>query len=298
MGGLRQRWLGLSGNVQGASWLLLSALSFSVMNALIKQLGDAFHPFELVFFRGLFGLLTMLPFVLRQGRAGVAVTRPWMHVLRAAIGLGSMVCIFTALTRLPLADAVALFFAKPLFMIVLAALFLGERVRWRRSVATAVGFAGVLIMLRPGQGTLEPALLYALAAALLMAVVMVVVKKMTASERPLNTVFWFTLLTTLGALAPALWVWRTPDAGELALLGMMGAVGNLGQYFAVRAYRVGEATAVTPMDYAQLPLSGVLGYLWFAELPDAWTLAGAAVVAGSSLYIVQREARLASRRAI
>ncbi len=286
-------WEGLSGNVRGALWLLMSATCFAGMNGLIKALGADYHPLQIVFFRSLFGLLAMLPFVIRAGRAGIVMNRPWMHLLRAALGLASMFAIFTALTKLPLATAVSFFFAKPLFMIVLAALFLGEAVRWRRSVATAVGFCGVLVMLRPGAGGLDPWSLLAVLSALLVALVMVVVKRMTASERPLGMVFWFTALTTVGALGPALWVWRTPDAAGFALMALMGVVGNLGQYFAVRAYRAGEATAVTPMDYAQLPFAALIGWYAFGELPDAWTLAGAAVIAGASLYIVRREAQLA-----
>lgn len=278
----------MSGNVRGALWLLLAAGFFAAMHGLIKALGAGLHPFEIVFFRSLFGLLALLPFVAGTGREAVAMRRPALHLLRAALGLGSMAAGFSALTLLPLASAVSFQFTKPLFMMILAALFLGEPLRGRRSLATAAGFAGVLIMLRPGEGGWQWASLLALAGALLMALVMTTVKKMTETERPLAIVFWFSMLATLGALAPALWVWRTPGWAELGLLALMGTAGTLAQYCTVRAYRVGEASVVTPMDYAQMPFAVLIGWLAFAELPDGWTLAGAAVIAVSSLYVVRR----------
>lgn len=286
-----QQFVALSGNVRGAVWMLLAAAGFSGLNALIKALGSDFPAIELVFFRSLFGLLVLLPLLLRVGRAVLVVERPEMHLFRAAMGLGAMVLSFYALTILPLAGAVSLFFTKPLFMIVLAVLFLGERLRWRRSLATIAGFGGVLVMMRPWQGSIDAAMLIAVASAFLMASVMVVIKFMTASERPLTMVFYFSLACTLGTLPASLLVWRWPDAGQLGLMAMMGLLGSVAQYFIVRAYHAGEATAVSPVDYIQLIFAGLIGYWVFDELPDLWMLCGALVVVASSWTVVRGTGR-------
>jgi len=207
-----------------------------------------------------------------------------------------MLCTFYALANLPLATAVTILFAKPLFMIVLAVLFLGETVRWRRWLATAVGFAGVLLMVRPaGGGEAGPAMV-ALLAALLTAVVLVLIKKMTATERPAAVLFYFSVSASIGTLGPALAVWTTPPPMEFALLLAMGAFGSLGQYFGIRAFHAGEATAVAPVDYSTLLFSGLIGYVAFAEIPDRETVIGGAIVVTSTLYIVIREARQAAGR--
>lgn len=281
----------LPGNVRGALWLLLSALAFSGMNGLIKGLGSDVHPFQIAFFRSLFGLAVVLPFVVRTGWRGMATARPGIHGARAFFGVSAMLCSFYALAHLPLATAVAIMFAKPLFMIVLAVLFLGETVRWRRWSATAVGMAGVLVMLRPGGGEMFAALM-ALAAALFAAMAFATVKRMTATERPMVVLFWFSVLATVGTLPPALFVWRLPSGTAFALLLAVGALGSLAQYFLVRAFTVGEATAVVPVDYLTLLFSGLIGYLFFAEVPDRTTVIGGAIVVASTLYIVGREARL------
>jgi drug/metabolite transporter (DMT)-like permease len=289
---LRAWWIELPGNLRGALWLLMATTFFSVMGALVKALGDDFDSPQMVFFRCSFGLLVLLPFVIRQGGPRVYVTRRFgMHLLRSLFGLTAMTCMFFSITRLPFADAVALTFTKPLFMIVLAVLFLGETVRWRRWTATAVGFGGVLIMLRPGAGTFEPASLVALLGACFIAGVMVVIKKMSPTERPVTILAYFGTLSTLASLGPALWVWRAPDAAQLVLLLGIGAAGTLGQFLIIRAYAVAEATAVAPFDYARLLFAGLIGFAVFDEVPDAWTLTGAAVIVASTLYIARREAR-------
>lgn len=267
--------------------MLLAAAGFSGLNGLIKALGSDFPAIELVFFRSLFGLLVLVPLVLRGGRAFLVVERPAMHLYRIALGLGAMALSFYALTALPLAGAISLFFTKPLFMLVLAVLFLGEHVSWRRGVATVCGFGGVLVMMRPWQGSIDAAMLIAVASAFLMASVMVVIKSMTSSERPLTMVFYFSLGCTVGTLPATLLVWRWPDAGQLGLMALMGLLGSVAQYFIVRAYHAGEATAVTPVDYVQLIFAGLIGYLIFDELPDGWMVLGALVVVASSWTVVR-----------
>ncbi len=291
---LVQHFSRLSPNARGALWLLASALSFAVMNAMVRGLGSEIHGFQQAFFRCLFGWIALFPFVARQAPQVFVTGRSLVHLARGVVGLTAMLCVFYALTHLPLAEATAFFFAKPLFMIPLALLFLGETVGWRRILATLAGFGGVLVMLDPGETELGAGALAALLAVFLMAVVLVLVKKLTATERAMTMLFYFTGIATLGTFGPALWVWVWPTPTQWGLLAAMGALASGAQYLAVRAYRVGDAAAITPMDYSQLLFAGLLGYLLFGEVPGWNTVAGAAMIAATTLYILRREARLKS----
>jgi drug/metabolite transporter (DMT)-like permease len=263
-----------------------------MMALTVKLLGARLDSFQIAFFRAFVGLVALLPFVARGG-GGVMVRtrRPVMHLARGVLGAGAMFCGYYALTHLPLADAVAISYARPLFLIVLAVLFLNETVRLRRWSATAVGFLGVLVMMRPGGGV-ELASLLALAGALMIAVVNVLVKKLAATERPVTILFHFGVISTIATLVPALVVWRGPTPVELLLLVLVGVLGMSAQACMIRGLRLGEATAVMPFDYVRLLIAGVVGFLVFAEVPDRWTLIGAAVIVAAPLYIALREARL------
>ena len=206
-----------------------------------------------------------------------------------------MLCGFYAITHLAYADAVAISYARTLFLIPLAVLLLGETVQIRRWSATAAGFLGVLVIVRPA-GDVEPATLIAVGGALLAAGSTVAMKRLTGSERPETVLFYFGLVSTLVTLLPALAVWRQPDLPELALLVVLGATGAAGQYCMIRGLSIGETTAVIPFDYLRLLLAGVIGFLLFAEVPDVFSFAGAALIVGSTLYIALREAQLARRR--
>lgn len=290
-------WRARSPNVRGAIWITLGALLAAAMAATVKTLGQQLDFFQVVFFRCAFALTALTPFVWRAGGvASLRTRRLPLHLLRGLFGMTAMMCGFYAVTHLALADATAMTFTKPLFTIVLAVLFLGEMVRWRRWSATAVGFVGVLIMVRPGQHGVEAAVLVALFGSAMVAASTIVVKKLTTSETPTSILTYFGVFTTVVALGPAIAVWQSPTLVQLGMGAAIGALGALGQSCLIRGYRIGEATAVTPFDYTRLIFSGLFGFLLFAEVPDLWTLAGAAVVIGSTLYIARREADLGRPR--
>ncbi|MBM3491442.1 MAG: DMT family transporter [Alphaproteobacteria bacterium] len=278
-------------NLLSALWMLASTLLFTAMGGLVKFLGGHYESFQIAFFRSGFGLLTMLPFVLAGGWGVLRTQRLWLHLARGICGATAQMCNFFALTKLHLADAVAISYARTLFLIPLAVLFLGEAVRARRWSATLLGFAGVLIMLRPA-GEIAPATLVAVTGALIAAGTGIMLKQLAASERPATVMLYFGLVSTSATALPALLVWRAVDLADLALLLLMGGCGSGGQYCMVRAFRVGEATAVLPVDYLRLILASAVGYFVFAEVPDRWTALGAAIVVGATLYIALREARL------
>jgi len=293
---LEKTWTALPSNTRGALWMLISAVFFSGMAFLIKVLGQKLDVTVVTFFRALFGLLTVLPFALRLGADGVKTRRLPLHLFRATIGAAAMSCGFYALTKLPLADAVAISFTRPLFLIVLAVTFLGEVVRIRRWSATFVGFIGVVVMVRPSVD-IEAASIIALVGTFFVAVAVVCVKKLSTTERPTVMLFYFGIVSTIVTAVPAAYYWRTPTGPELIALLGVGALAATGQVCVIRSLTVGEATAVAPLDYTRLLFAAVIGYMFFAEVPDIWTWVGAGIVISASVYIAQREARLGRKPA-
>ncbi|WP_373087156.1 DMT family transporter [Sneathiella sp.] len=288
-------WNGIPENGQGALWMLLAGLFFSLMSMGIKFLGAGMDSFQIAFLRTFFGFLVILPLALRHGIRPLKTKVIKLHLARALVGVTGMLSIFYAITHLPLADAVALTFTRPLFLILLAVLLLGEKVRWRRWTATAVGFLGVLVMAN-SQGQFEFASAVALFGALNVAMVSVFLKKLSATEGVLTMMFYFGLFSTLVSLGPALVVWVQPSLQDLLVLTGVAAVGAGANFCTIRAFSVGEATAVSPFDYTRLVFSGILAYLFFSEIPDRGMIIGACIIVASSLYIVRREAGIGKRK--
>ncbi|MCM0019229.1 MAG: DMT family transporter [Tagaea sp.] len=282
----------LSPNAQGALWMIASGAVFSLLNATVKHLGQNLDPFVIAFFRCVFGLAIILPFALRAGRGVLLTGRPLTHLARGLVGVAGVFCGMYAIVHLPLADAIAISFAKPLFAVLLAAAFLSERVGADRWLATAVGFLGVLIVVRPGSTEFELAHVVALIGAFAVADGIVLVKKLQGSERTATIMVYFGVVTSLLSLGPALWVWTTPSGIELGFLAAMAGAATLGQYCGLRAFQAADASAVVPYDYLRLIFAIALGFALFGEYPDFWTLAGSAVLIASTLYIAYREIAL------
>jgi drug/metabolite transporter (DMT)-like permease len=292
-----REWLRhLPPNVQGAIWLVSGGFIFTCNGVMIRLMSEQVESVQTAFFRAFFSILMLLPLIL-NGRV-----KPWHstriagHFWRTFMGTTSMVLGFYAVSMLPLADATALGFSQPLFSVCVAALIVGEKVRWRRWSATIVGFIGVLVMVRPGAGSLQPGALVALTNALTVALSILLVKRLSDSETPLMILTQFAIWSTLLLVVPAVWVWRWPDAwGWLLAIGV-SASATIGQYFWVQAFKAGEMSAVAPFEYLRLPFAVFMGWLIWGQMPEIWTYVGAAIVIASALYIAQREAQLARER--
>ncbi len=290
---IKEKFDALSPNMRGALWLIAGSMCFTGVGVLIKLLGRELDSLQVAFFRCIFGLLFVLPLMLRRNFASLRSKRHFAHFWRAALGTASMAIGFYALTHLTLAAVTSISFTTPLFVIVVAVLFLGEKVRWRRWTATAVGFVGVLVMMRPGgESGFDPVMLMALFGAALTAVAVCLVKSLTGSESSNTTLIMFTIWSSLFMIGPAIWVWRDPSAVAWGMAAAMGLLATIGQHFIIRAYTEGEASVVSPFDYLRLPLSVAAGVWIFAETPSWWTLAGALIIVVSTLYIARREAQL------
>jgi drug/metabolite transporter (DMT)-like permease len=286
------RFSALAPNVRGSLWILASAFAFSLMNAIIKHLGSELHAFEIAFFRALLGIILIAPFALRWGLAGLKTSRPILHLFRSLMSICAMLTYFYALANMPLAAAVGIAFSKPLFTVVFAVLFLDEKVGWRRWLATLFGFAGVLVMLNPTGGELGLPAISNLVSSLVMGIVMILVKKMTDTEQASTMLFYFSLAAAMGSGIAMVPFWVTPGPDLYLVLLALGIVGTLGQYFLTRAYRAGDASAITPMDYFQLLFAAMLGLAFFGEIPDIRTAIGGLMIVASNLYIMHRNAKL------
>lgn len=292
---LRKRIPVPSAAVEGVLWMLTAAAFFSLLNLVIRLASSELHPFVIAFYRCLFSLVFMLPWLLRAGLGGMRTGRAMLYLTRSLTGLAAMLTWFTGLSLMPLGTAVALGFTAPLFATVGAALFLGEVVRRRRWTATAIGFVGVLIVIRPSPEQVSPAALLVLLSAAFAAASALQVKSLSRTEATSAMVTYMALFLTPMSLVPALLVWEWPSWPMLGLMIVGGAIATLGQIALTRAFRVADTSAVMPIDYAKLPFSALLGWFAFGEVLDAWTWVGAAVIAASTLYIAHREAMLARR---
>ncbi len=283
-------------NMQGALWLVSGGFIFTSNSAMIRLLSTEIESVQTAFFRAIFSVLLLSPMML-TGRV-----KPWQseriqgHFWRTAMGTTSMVLGFYAVSMLPLADATALAFSQPLFSVVLAALVLREKVRWRRWSATIVGFIGVLVMVRPGSGSLQPGAAVALLNALASATSILLVRRLSDSEKPLMILTQFAIFSTLLLAGPAIWFWKWPSAWGWALAVGVSISATIGQYFWVQAFAVGEMSAVAPFDYLRLPFAVFVGWMIWSEMPVVWTYVGAAVVIASALYIAYRESQIVRER--
>jgi drug/metabolite transporter (DMT)-like permease len=293
----RTRFQALSGPVQGAILMTIAAGGFAGMNILIRALTFELHPFQVSFFRVVVGLAFMMPWLFRVGLGGLATASHKLYLSRSLLGYASMLCWFTGLASLQIAEATALSFTSPLFATAAAALLLGEVVRARRWTATLVGLSGAMIVIRPGFETITFAHVLVLVSAALGGWNAITVKQLTRTDSANAIIVYMSLYMLPCALVPALFVWQWPSLHAIMLLGILGACATLGHQCFTRAIAVCEASYVLPFEFARLPLSATMAYFLFAEQPDIWTVLGGAVIIGSTFYIVRREAYLARKAA-
>lgn len=253
-------------------------------------------PMQVVFLRIFFALVTMLPLLLWRGRALVATRRWTLYLVRVATGLAAMVTWFFAIALEPVGKITAISFLAPVFATVLAVLFLGEVVHARRWAATLAGFAGALIVLRPGFLELTPGVWLALVSALFMGLSITLIKRLTASDDPDRIVFITTLIMTPLTIVPAIWVWHWPDPHVWLVLLALGPVATFGHVFMARAYASADASLIASLDFARLPFAVSFGYALFGETIDMWTWIGAGVIFTAGVYIAHRENTIRRQR--
>lgn len=279
-------------NLRGAVIALAGFALWAGHDALIKSLGTAYSPFQIVFFSVLLGFPLATVMLLRDREPGTLLpVHPGWMAARTVATVITATGAFYAFSALPLTTVYAILFASPLLITVLSIPVLGEVVRLRRWLAVIVGLSGVLIVLRPGTEALSLGHVAAMVSAIGAATVSVIVRRIGRQERPVVLLLYPMMgnFIVMGALLPL--VYQPMPLGDLAKVAGIAVLGFAAMLCMVAAYRAGEAVIVAPMQYSQILWATAYGVLFFAEVPDLWTALGAGVVIASGVYIVLREAR-------
>ncbi|AOG06370.1 DMT family transporter [Bosea sp. RAC05] len=283
--------------LRGIAFVLLASIFLTSADMVSKLLTQQISPLQVSWLRYCTFTLIMLGIVWRRGGlARLSTQRPVLQVLRGIGLLASSVLFVMALRYMPLADATATGFVAPLFVTALSIPILRETIGWRRWTATLVGFAGVLIVVRPGGAGFQIASLLAVASALSWAFAMIMTRMMSRTESPLTTLA-YSALVGLGLLSLAVpFVWSPVTPTIVAMGVFIGVSSTMGHWLIVLAYRHGDASLLAPFSYIQLLWASLFGLFIFSVLPDLWTLVGAVIIAGSGLYTAHRE-RIKAREA-
>lgn len=274
--------------------LLMTAAAFALaaMHALVRKVSGEMHPFEISFFRNLFGLVALSPLILKGGLRNLQTYQPRLQIFRGFNSVAAMSLWFFALSVVPLAEATAMSFLAVIFASIGAAFFLGERMRARRWSAVGAGLIGALIILRPGFTELNYGLVVVMMSALCWGTGVILVKQLSKTDSITSIVCWFGISTTVISIWPALFVWTTPTLEQLGWLLLIGTFGTVGHLAMTRSLQTADAGAVMPLDFTRLVWASLLGYLLFNEIPDIPTLVGGAVIVGAATYIIIRESRI------
>ena len=278
-------------NVKGIGWMLLSGIMFIGVTGIVRYLGDEMHPIQAAFIRYAFGIVLVVPVILRVGLYGLLSTRIHLHASRGLVhGIGVMLW-FYAMSRLPIAEVTALGFTTPIFTTAGAMLILGERVKNYRVAGILVGFIGALIVLRPGLRIIDFGAVAMLIAAPLFACSLLMAKVATKTESSSVIVALLSIFCTLTLLPLALVYWRTPTTEEWSLLFLTAIFATLGHYCLTRAFQSAELSALQPFTFLQLVWATLLGLVVFSEQPDLWLWLGAGVIVFSATWIGRQEVR-------
>ncbi len=286
--GVRPGWL--TGNLQGMIWMLTTAILIVTMHIMIRHLAeDELHPFVIGFFRTFFGVPVVAVLLWKYGFGILRTDQIKVHGIRSFGHVVAMMMFFTGLTMTPLATANALAFTAPLFAAMLAVIVLREVIRWQRWGALIFGFAGTLAIIRPGFVDVDTGPIIILLSSGIWGLILIVIKSLGERDTTPTIVTYMVIFMSPLALIPALFVWTWPTLEQLAILLIMGVVGTVAHLTLTQALRVGDAAVVMPMDFFKLIWAAALGFLFFGELPDVFTLIGGAMIFASATYLVLRE---------
>ena len=281
--------LGRPGPPRAMALAAATALLGTSMNVIVRHVADDLHPFEVAFFRVLFGFLALAPLFVRYGTAPLRTKRFGLLALRGVLnGVGTLLFI-AGLVLAPLAKVAALMFSSPLFTAVLALVVLREGIRLRRVTALIVGFAGTLVIVRPGLIEVDFGALLTLGSAATIAVTMILAKILGRSESALTITFYTGLVSIPITLIAAVPVWQTPTLEHIGWLTAVGVLGSLNHLCQAQALKEADVTAILPVGFTRLIWASVLGYLVFAEIPDPWTWVGGTMIFLAASYIAYIE---------
>ena len=244
----------------------------------------------IVFLRNGFGLLFLLPWLFRNGLKNIPTKRLPEQIFRAFSGLAAMYCFFYAIAHLKLAEAVLLNFSAPLFIPLIALIWLGESVPPRRILAIIIGFAGICLILKPGVMLLKPAAFIGLASAVFAALAMVTIRRMSDTEPAIRIVFYFSMISTLVSAVPLLWKWQLPALDTILVMALAGIAATMGQLLLTFSYSLSPAAQIGPYTYSTVIFAALYGWLFWSETPDILTIIGAILIGIAGIVAMQMKA--------
>ncbi|MFM7810405.1 MAG: DMT family transporter [Acinetobacter junii] len=256
------------------SCLTISAFLFSIMGICIRYASQTVDNYTIVFFRNFVGLMLFLPFIMKQGTSFVKTEKLWMHTWRSLFGLAAMYGFFYAIAHLKLSNAMVFTYSSPIFIPLIAWLFLKERITKAMLMAAALGFLGVFCVAKPDQGLWNWVSAIGIASSLLASMAFVTVRALTKTEPPERIVFYFCLIGSVLSAIPMFWVWRPYALKELFFLIAAGILANVSQIFMSHAYRLAPAGQIAPVNYMAIIFAGVWGFFLWQETPDFYSLFG------------------------
>lgn len=278
--------------------LTTSALLFSIMGICIRYASHTVDNYTIVFFRNVVGLILFLPFIFKQGIGFVKTEKLWMHSWRSIVGLAAMYGFFYAIAHLKLSNAMVFTYSSPIFIPVIAWLFLKEKITIAMLCAAGLGFIGVFCVAKPDQGLLNWISVIGIASSLLASMAFVTVRALTQTEPPERIVFYFCLIGSALSVIPMFWMWRTYHVKELLFLIGAGVLANVSQIFMSHAYRLAPAGQIAPVNYMAIIFAGVWGFLLWNEVPDLYSVIGFCIILLAILLcspLTQRQKKMIQR---
>lgn len=280
----------MSNAAKGALWMIAAAAALTAMAVCIRYL-PAYSVLLMIFLRNVVNLILMAPSMIRQGKTMILTQRLGTHALRNLFLYAGNCAWFYGVTLIALADVASLQFTSPLFTAIIAAAFLGEKIGGHRMIAILVGFAGALIIIRPGMIPINLGTVMILIAAFLYSCAHVVTKRLSDTESGTTVVFYMSVTILVYSAIPAFFVWQTPAWADMPAMIGLGITGYATHYCITRSLAVGDASFVIAFDFMRLPFSAILGWLLFQEMLDSWTIAGALIIFAAGYYSTVREAK-------
>jgi len=273
----------------GIFWMCSSMLLFVCMDAATKHLIRSYPIAEVIWVRFVFHLLFMAPLMVRRLPVLARTRSPRLQILRGAMVLVTNAAIIVALQFLPLAEVAVVGSISPLIVTALSVPLLGERVGMRRWIGVAIGFVGVVLVVRPGGDLVHWAAIFPLMGSVFYAVNQISTRRLGLVDHPLTTAFYTALVGLVGAGVVVPFLWVAPDTKGWLLMAAVGLLSLGGHILAARAFQAAPAAVVTPFNYSSLVWATGVGYVVFGDLPDGWTMAGAMVIVASGLYVLDRQ---------
>ena len=296
MGRIVAWWEVLPRASRGIALFSLGSLGLVCMSAIVKALGSRLPPFEMLFFRSFIGFLLVVWLFRADLMEPLRTKRPGAHFFRGFVGACGNACFFWTITHMLLADSQALQFSRPLWMVPLALFFLSETVGIQRIAVALIGFAGILLYVRPFTEGFDHNALVGAAGGFFAALVIVAIKNLQTTESTKVIMFYYAFWNALFSFLPAMFTWITPTPFEFLMLIVIGIMGIGGQALMTQALSYGDATALAPLDYSRIVYAAIIGFIFFGEFPGLMSIAGIALIVCASMYLVISERKRAKAK--